>query len=77
MSELRGRSSSPPTPASCHAYLAAGPLADASSTETVVVGGSILLTATVLALGLVPRETRTLCRAEHAGRSASKPIEPV
>ena len=42
-------------------FLAAGPLAEATSTETVLVGGAIL-TATVLALGLVPRETRTLRR---------------
>jgi MFS family permease len=45
-------------------YLAAGPLAEATSTETVLVGGAIL-TATVLALGLVPRETRMLRRVEH------------
>ena len=45
-------------------YLAAGPVADATSTETVLVGGA-LLTATVLALGLLPRETRTLRRVEH------------
>ena len=45
-------------------FLAAGPLADATSTETVLVGGAIL-TATVLALGLVPRETRTLRRVRH------------
>jgi MFS family permease len=46
-------------------YLAAGPVAGATSTETVLVGGA-LLTATVLALGLLPRETRMLRRAEHA-----------
>jgi MFS family permease len=40
-------------------YLLAGPVADATSTETVLVGGAIL-TAVVLALGLVPRETRML-----------------
>lgn len=40
-------------------YLLAGPVADATSTETVLVGGAIL-TALVLALGLVPRETRML-----------------
>jgi MFS family permease len=45
-------------------YLLAGPLAEATSTETVLVGGAIL-TATVLALGLIPRETRTLERVEH------------
>jgi MFS family permease len=42
-------------------YLAAGPVAEATSTETVLVGGAIL-TAAVLALGLVPRETRMLRR---------------
>jgi MFS family permease len=47
-------------------YLAAGPLAEATSTETVLVGGAAL-TAAVLALGLLPRETRMLRRAEHAG----------
>jgi MFS family permease len=40
-------------------YLLAGPVADATSTETVLVGGAIL-TAIVLALGLLPRETRML-----------------
>jgi MFS family permease len=45
-------------------YLAAGPVADATSTETVLVGGAIL-TAGVLALGLVPRETRMLTRVEQ------------
>jgi MFS family permease len=45
-------------------FLAAGPLADATSDETVLVGGAIL-TAAVLALGLVPRETRTMRRPEH------------
>ena len=40
-------------------YLAAGPVAEATSTETVLVGGAIL-TAIVLALGLVPRDTRLL-----------------
>ena len=42
-------------------YLAAGPVAEATSTETVLVGGAIL-TAAVLALGLLPRETRMLRR---------------
>ena len=46
-------------------YLAAGPVADATSTETVLVGGA-LLTALVLALGLIPRDTRMLCRLEQA-----------
>jgi hypothetical protein len=39
-------------------------IADATSTETVLVGGAIL-TATVLALGLLPRETRMLRRMER------------
>jgi MFS family permease len=42
-------------------YLAAGPVAEATSAETVLVGGAIL-TAGVLALGLAPRETRMLRR---------------
>src|SRR5687768_10020933 len=48
-------------------FLAAGPLADATSAETVLVGGAIL-TATVLALGLLPRETRTLRRVQQRSR---------
>lgn len=48
-------------------FLLAGPVAEATSTETVLVGGAIL-TATVLALGLLPRETRTLERVEHGSR---------
>ena len=47
-------------------YLAAGPVAEATSTETVLVGGAIL-TAIVLAIGLVPRDTRMLRR----GRAGS------
>jgi hypothetical protein len=39
-------------------------VADATSTETVLVGGAAL-TAAVLALGLVPRQTRVLRRVEH------------
>ena len=46
--------------------MAAGPLAEATSTETVLLGGAAL-TAAVLAIGLLPRETRMLRRAEHAG----------
>ena len=46
---------------------AAGPVAEATSTETVLVGGAIL-TAAVLSLGLVPRETRTLRRMSHQSR---------
>jgi MFS family permease len=42
-------------------YLAAGPVAKATSTETVLVGGAIL-TGVVLAAGLVPRDTRLLRR---------------
>jgi MFS family permease len=45
-------------------FIAAGPLAEATSSETVLVGGAIL-TAAVLALGLLPRETRMLERVEH------------
>jgi hypothetical protein len=45
-------------------YLAAGPAAEATSAETVLVVGAIL-TAAVLALGLIPRETRTMRRIEH------------
>ena len=46
-------------------YLVAGPLAEATSPETVMILGGVL-TAVVLALGLIPRETRTLERIEHA-----------
>jgi MFS family permease len=45
-------------------YLAAGPVAEATSIETVITGGGIL-TAIVLSLGLLPRETRTLRRIER------------
>jgi MFS family permease len=45
-------------------YIAAGPVADATSTETVLLGGAIL-TAAVLSLGVLPRATRTMRRAEH------------
>lgn len=51
-------------------YLAAGPVADATSTETVLVGGAIL-TAVVLSLGLVPRATRTLRRAGELREAAA------
>jgi MFS family permease len=47
-------------------YLAAGPAAEATSPETVLVVGGIL-TATVLALGLIPRETRGMRRIEREG----------
>jgi len=45
-------------------YILAGPAAEATSPETVMVTGAIL-TAIALATGLVPRDTRTLRRAEH------------
>jgi MFS family permease len=45
-------------------FIAAGPVADATSTETVLLGGAIF-TAAVLSLGLLPRATRTLRRAGH------------
>jgi MFS family permease len=45
-------------------YLLAGPAADASSAETVMVTGAIL-TAIAIAIGLIPRDTRTLTRATH------------
>jgi hypothetical protein len=48
-------------------FIAAGPVADATSTETVLLGGAIL-TATVLSLGLLPRATRSLRRAGHDSR---------
>ena len=48
-------------------YIAAGPLAKATTAETVLVGGAIL-TAIVLALGLIPRDTRTLTRATHRSK---------
>jgi MFS family permease len=44
-------------------YLAAGPVAEATSPETVIIGGAIL-TAIVLSLGLIPRETRRLRRID-------------
>ncbi len=47
-------------------FLAAGPAAEATSPETVIVVGAIL-TAAVLALGLIPRETRTMRRIERDG----------
>jgi MFS family permease len=45
-------------------YLLAGPAAEASSPKTVLVTGAIL-TGVAIALGLIPRDTRTLRRAEH------------
>ena len=45
-------------------FLVAGPLAEATSAETVMILGGVL-TAVVLALGLIPRETRMLRRIEY------------
>jgi MFS family permease len=45
-------------------FLVAGPVADATSAQTVLVLGGIA-TAAMLALALVPREMRTLSRIEH------------
>ena len=45
-------------------FLVAGPVADATSPEGVLVAGGVL-TALVLALGLIPRDTRTLRRIER------------
>ncbi|MEA2333373.1 MAG: hypothetical protein QOH58_3511 [Thermoleophilaceae bacterium] len=50
-------------------FLLAGPIADATSADTVMVLGGVL-TATVLALGLIPRETRTLRRIERVSGPA-------
>jgi hypothetical protein len=47
-------------------FLAAGPAAEATSPETVMVVGAIL-TAVVLAVGLIPRETRRMRRIERDG----------
>jgi hypothetical protein len=48
-------------------YLLAGPAADATSPETVMVTGAIL-TAIALAAGLVPRDTRMLTRGSPVSR---------
>jgi hypothetical protein len=45
-------------------YLLAGPAADASSAETVMVTGAIL-TAIAIAIGLIPRDTRMLRGLAH------------
>jgi MFS family permease len=44
-------------------FVLAGPIADATSIETVLIGGGIL-TALVFALGLIPRDTRMLRRID-------------
>ena len=51
-------------------YLLAGPAAEASSPEAVMTVGA-LLTAGILALGLIPRETRMMRRIEHEGSVAA------
>ena len=48
-------------------YLLAGPAADASSAKTVMVTGAIL-TAIAIAIGLIPRDTRTLTRATRGSK---------
>jgi predicted MFS family arabinose efflux permease len=53
-------------------FLVAGPLAEATSAETVMVLGGVL-TAAVLALGLIPRDTRTLHRIERTPAAALTP----
>ena len=53
-------------------YLAAGPAAEATSPETVMVVGAVL-TAAVLALGLVPRETRMMRRIDRDSVQGSSP----
>jgi hypothetical protein len=50
-------------------YLLAGPAAGASSPETVMIVGAIL-TAAVVAAGLIPRETRMLRGIVHDGSVA-------
>jgi MFS family permease len=49
-------------------FLAAGPLAEATSPETVLIAGGFL-TAAVLTLGVAPRQTRTLERVEHGSQA--------
>jgi hypothetical protein len=53
-------------PRSMCGFLLAGPAAEATSPEAVMVVGAIL-TAAFLALGLVPRETRSMRRIERGG----------
>ncbi len=48
-------------------YLLAGPAAEATSPETVMVTGAIL-TALAIAVGLIPRDTRNLTRATHRSK---------
>jgi Cu/Ag efflux pump CusA len=47
-------------------FLAAGPAAEATSPEAVLLVGGIL-TGAVLSLGLIPRETRSMRRIERHG----------
>jgi hypothetical protein len=53
-------------------FLLAGPLADATSSGTVLIGGGIF-TALILAVGLIPRETREL----RGSRSMFEPSHPT
>ena len=57
-------------------YLLAGSLADATSASGVIVVGG-LLTAVLLALGLVPRETRALRRLEPTAPAAAPEGSPL
>jgi len=50
-------------------YLVAGPVAEATSAETVLVTGGVL-TAVLLAVGLIPRDTRMLKRIERLALAA-------
>jgi MFS family permease len=57
-------------------FLAAGPLAAATSPEAVMIAGGILA-AVVIGLGLVPRDTRGLRRVEYredGGEPAAHPV---
>ncbi len=53
-------------------FLLAGPVADATSADAVLVGGGVL-TAVMLAIGLLPRSTRRLRRIEHSDGDPSQP----
>jgi predicted MFS family arabinose efflux permease len=50
-------------------YLLAGPAAEATSPEAVMTAGA-LLTAAILTMGLIPRETRKMRRIDHGGSIA-------